>query len=92
MALAAPTRYDLSRAFNGKSLTRSNLKWAGHMGRKGDGKLEKRSDAQKVEGNGGEEDRECNGRTALREIWKEWGNGEQQLHIGVLIENVAREK
>ena len=31
---------------------------------------------------GGEEDRERHGRTALREIWKEWGdNGEQQQHI-----------
>ena len=28
---------------------------------------------------GGEEDRECDGRTVLREIWKEWEeNGEQQ--------------
>ena len=31
---------------------------------------------------GGEEDRECDGRTALREIWKEWEeNGEQQQKI-----------
>ena len=30
----------------------------------------------------GEEDRECDGRTALRETWKEWGeNGEQQQKI-----------
>ena len=39
-----------------------------------------RSDAQKVEGKGGEEHRECDGRT--RKIWKEWEeNGEQQHKI-----------
>ena len=33
---------------------------------------------RKWRGNGGEEDRNCDGRTALRRIWKEWvGNGEQ---------------
>ena len=38
-----------------------------------------KSDAQKVEGKVGEEGEECDGRTALREIWKEWEeNGEQQ--------------
>ena len=31
---------------------------------------------------GGEEDRECDGRTVLREIWNEWEeNGEQQQKI-----------
>ena len=30
-------------------------------------------------GKGGEEDRECDGRTALREIWKEWEENEEQL-------------
>ena len=31
---------------------------------------------------GDEEERECDRRTALREIWKEWEeNGEQQLKI-----------
>ena len=34
--------------------------------------MAKRSDAQKVARKGGEEDRECDGRTALREILKEW--------------------
>ena len=35
--------------------------------------------AKKVEGKGGEEDWEWDGRTALREIRKEWEeNGEQQ--------------
>ena len=38
----------------------------------GDEKLAERADAQKVEGKGGQEDQECDGRTALREIWKEW--------------------
>ena len=52
------------------------------MERMGDETLAKRSDAQKVEGKGGKEDRECDGRTALREIWKEWEeNGEQQQQI-----------
>ena len=38
-----------------------------HVKRKEDEKLEKRLDAQKVEvkGGGGEEDRECDGRTGL---------------------------
>ena len=38
--------------------------------------------AQKVEGKGDEEDRECDGRTALREFWKEWEEkGDQQQKI-----------
>ena len=40
------------------------------MDRMGDGKPAKRADAQKVEGKGDEEDRYCDERTALREIWK----------------------
>ena len=51
-------------------LVRSRLKLAQLMERMGDEKLTKRANAQKVEGKGGEEDRECTGRTALREIWK----------------------
>ena len=47
---------------------RSRLKWAGHVERMGDDKLTKRADARKVEGKGSEEDRECDGRTALRDI------------------------
>ena len=47
-----------------------------------DEKLAKRSDAQKVEGKEGEEDRECDGRTALRDGWKEWEeNGAQHQKI-----------
>ena len=47
-------------------------------------KLTKRSDAQIVGGKGGEEDQECDERTALKENWKEWEeNGEQQQNIGV---------
>ena len=35
-------------------------------------------------GKGGDEDRECDGRTAVREIWKVWEeNGEQQNTEGV---------
>ena len=48
----------------------SRRKWAGHMGRKGDETLAKKSDAQKVEGKGGDEDRDCDERTALRETCK----------------------
>ena len=32
-------------------------------------------------GKGGEEDRECDGRTALREIWKEWEDNEEQQQM-----------
>ena len=51
-----------------KKLLRSRLKWAGHVERMGDDKLAKRTDFQKVEGKGGEVDRECDGRTALIEV------------------------
>ena len=51
---------------------------------------------RKWSGTGGEEDRECDGRTAITDIWKEWEeNGEQQRKIegvGDLIENTVREK
>ena len=53
-----------------KKLMRCRLKWAICFERMEDGKLAKRSDAHKEEGKGGEEDQECDGRTALREIWK----------------------
>ena len=48
-------------------------------GKNGRGKIGKESsNAHKVEGKGGEEDRDCDGRTV-----KEWEeNGEQPLHIG----------
>jgi len=47
-------------------------------------KLAKRADVQIVDGKGGEENHECDGRTALIDIWKEWEeNAEQQEHIGV---------
>ena len=38
--------------------------------------MPKRTVAQKVEAKGSEEDREFDGRTVLREIWKEWGEME----------------
>ena len=46
----------------------------------GDEELLKRSHAQKAGGGGGsEEDRECDGSSELRDIWKNWEeNGEQQ--------------
>ena len=47
-------------------------------------------------GKGGEEDRGCDGRTGLREIWKEWEeNGERQQKVGVkrlVTEKVVRGK
>ena len=62
---------------------RSSLKWVGHVERMGDDKLAKRSDFKKVEGKRKRgRPRECDGRTALSETWKEWEeNGEQQQHI-----------
>ena len=42
-----------------KKFVRSRLTWPGHVERMGDEKLTKRADAQKVEGKGGEEDRNC---------------------------------
>ena len=43
------------------------------MERMGDEKLAKRPDAQKVEGKGGDDDRECDGWTVLREFWRDLG-------------------
>ena len=41
--------------------------------------LSKRAEAQKVARKGGEEDRGSDGKTAIREIWREWSEiGEQQ--------------
>jgi len=53
-----------------KKLMRSSLKWAYHVERMGDEKLANRAGAQKVDGKGGEEESECDGRTALQETWK----------------------
>ena len=58
------------------------MKWAGHVERKGDENLQ--GEPRKWTVDGGEEDRECDGRTALGETWKGWeGNGEQQQQIKV---------
>ena len=65
-----------------KKLVRSRLKWAGHVERKGDEKLAKGADAQKVKGKEDKEGRECDGRTVLREIQKDGEeNGEDQQQI-----------
>ena len=63
-----------------KKLVRIRLKWDGHVDRMGDEKLTKREQMpRKCGGKEGEEDRECDGRTGLSEIWKEWEkNGEQR--------------
>ena len=75
-----------------KTLVRIKLKWAGRLERMGYENLAKKSGAQKVEGKGVDEDRECDGTTALREIWKEWEeNGEQQQKYKQL-ETVYRER
>ena len=45
-------------------------------------KLARRADAEKEDGKGSEEDRECDGRTAFRGIWKKWEeNGEEPQKI-----------
>ena len=46
-----------------KKLVSSRLTSAGRVERMGDEKLVKRADAQKVEGKGGGEDRNCDGMT-----------------------------
>ena len=47
-----------------------------------DEKLTKRAEAQKVEGTGTQEDRDCDGKTALRINFKEWEkNREQQQNL-----------
>ena len=44
----------------------------------------KRAEAQKLERKGGEDDRGSDGKTAIREIWREWNEiGEQQQTTGV---------
>ena len=48
-----------------KKLARSRWKWTGHVERMKDEQLAERADAQKVEGKGGDDDQECDGRTAL---------------------------
>jgi len=53
--------------------------------------LAKRTNAQKVEGKGGEEDRDCDGRAALREIYKDWADNEEQQQERQELENVYRE-
>ena len=54
-----------------KKLVKSRLIWTGRVERMGDGKLAKRADAQKVDGKGGDESKHCDGKTALRVVWKE---------------------
>ena len=62
-----------------KKLVRSRLTEAGHVKRMGDEKLSKRADAQKERGKVGDEDRNYDGMTALRETWNEWEkNGEKE--------------
>ena len=50
-------------------LVRSRLKSAGHVEWIGDETLEKRADELRVGRKGGEEDRHCDGKTALRKTW-----------------------
>jgi len=54
-----------------------------YVERMGNETLTNRSDALKVEGTGSEEDRGCDERTALRDIWKECEErGEQEQELG----------
>ncbi len=64
-------------------LNTNRLKWAGHVGRMGDVKWQRCPE-------GSEEDRQCDGRTALKEIWKEWE--EKRYELEMAIENTATEK
>ena len=53
-----------------------------------------RSDAQKVEGKGRDEDRECKGRSAIRDLERveeEWRTIAKDRSWRLLIENVVRE-
>jgi len=46
---------------------------------------------RKSRGKGGEEGPDCDGRTALREIWKEWEeNGEDRRSLRLVLENAVR--
>ena len=57
-----------------KKLVGSRFKWPGNMERIGDEKVDK--------DRGREEDRECDGKAVLSEIWKEWEeNGEQPQKV-----------
>ena len=51
-----------------KKQMRSKLRWPGHVETLGGVQLATRADVENVDGKGSEEDRECDGRTALREI------------------------
>ena len=58
------------------------MKGVGHVERMGDEKRQTEQMPRKGRKKGGKEERECDGRTALREIWKEWEEiGEQQQEI-----------
>ena len=67
---------------------------AGHVKRMGDEKLAKRSDAQKGEGKGGEEDQECDGRMRdMERVGEEWGTtAKEGVGDCMLKENIVREK
>ena len=63
-------------------LQRSRLKLAGHVERMGDGKLAMKADAYKVERKGSEDDRNWDGRTALRKTRKEREKiGDQEIRL-----------
>ena len=51
-----------------KKLVSRRLTWAGHVERMGDEKLTKRTDVQKMDGEGGEEDRNCDGDCIKRDV------------------------
>ena len=51
-----------------KKLVRSSLTRAEHVERMGDEKLTRRTDAQKMDGDGGEEDRNCDGDCIKRDV------------------------
>ena len=70
------------------------MDWS-HGTKKGEEKLAKRADAQKVEGYGGEEDRNCAGvwvKSDLESVGEEWKKVIDRRNWRLLTENVVREK
>jgi len=68
------------------------LNWAGHVERMEDRKIGKDS---RYPESGGKEDRECDWRTELGEVCKEWeenGAQKERRNWRLLIENVVRDK
>ncbi len=53
----------------------SQLRWAGLVEKMGEERMAKRADARRLEGKGGEEELDCDGKTMEKEILKDWEKG-----------------